>query len=184
MSTDLFYTMSGVGTVILAFLFFYFPWQSFVVDQTRQRLFEIRDKWFDYSTNLTSASDKEAAAVIRAELNYMIRLVHHFTLPVIVFSGVLLFIFSRDAKEGEAELLREINKLQSSEARAEAKKAVVGAIWNITNGMVRRSIVLLTLLPFFALISVIIGGAVSVNTGIKRLVATLAIKDNSRLVPH
>ncbi len=44
--------LSGAGTILLALVFFYFPWQSFVIDQTRQRLFEVRDQWFDFTKKL------------------------------------------------------------------------------------------------------------------------------------
>jgi hypothetical protein len=180
--------LSGAGTVLLALIFFYFPWQSFVVDQTRQRLFEIRDKWFDYSHDrLFCSTDKLAAAAIRAELNHMIRFVHHFTLPVIAYLSVIQ-LFLKITIEGSEELNEYLGKFQSPEARKEAKKVLMTAIIQIAWCMGRRSLVMLVATPFIMigiiLVSGTIGSAIQCSRLVEKLIATLAIKGNSRLVPR
>jgi len=179
--------LSGAGTILLALIFFYFPWQSFVVDQTRQRLFEYRDRWFDFSQKLISESDKANAAKIREELNYMIRLLHEFTVPVLAYLVILHGILGTDSEDGTVELDQLVNGFQSSETKDEAQKIMMNAIMQITLCMWRRSLLALLIVPafiaFYVLVSATVGSAKSLGMRIEKLVATLAVQGNRQLVP-
>jgi hypothetical protein len=179
--------LSGAGTILLALSFFYFPWQSFVVDQTRQRLFECRDRWFDFSQSLTSANDKAAAAAIRVELNYMIRMLHDFTVPVLAYCILLHAVLGDASEHSENELDRLITSFDSAPVRDEARKVTAAAIVQITFCMWRRSLLALILTPFviigFALLSTTMSGAKSLGVSLEKSVANLAVRENRQLVP-
>jgi hypothetical protein len=169
--------LSGAGTILLAFAFFYFPWQSFVVDQTRQRLFEGRDHWFDFSQKLTSQKDKASAIAIRAELNYMIRMLHEFTAPVLAYCIVLQYLLRDNPEQGDNKLDRLVNEFDSIEARQEAGKLVANAILQITFCMWRRSLLMIALIPViivaFVIMSATLGSAKSLGISLEKSVANL-----------
>src|SRR5262245_56443338 len=96
MNAEIVTAIVGLITICLGFVFFYFPWQTLVVDQTRQRLFEIRDEWFDYSQTLAATGDREAAEKVRMEINYLIRLTHKVTFPVLVVAWTGKRLFHKD----------------------------------------------------------------------------------------
>jgi hypothetical protein len=179
--------LSGAGTILLAFAFFYFPWQSFVVDQTRQRLFEGRDHWFDFSQKMTSQKDKASAIAIRAELNYMIRMLHEFTVPVLAYCIVLQYLLRDDPEQGENKLDRLVNEFDSIEVREEARKVAANAILQITFCMWRRSLLMIALIPVitavFVVMSATLGSARSLGISLERSVANLAVRGNRQLVP-
>jgi hypothetical protein len=181
MSIDLGAALTGAGTVVLAFCFFYFPWQSFVVDQTRQRLFEIRDSWFDYSQSLTGA-DRDAALSIRNELNFMIKIAERFSLPVLIYTTAIHFLFcSEKVHEHENSLFGIVGKFQQSDARNEATKVLSNAIGQLAMCMLRRSLIALTLVPVVFLVTVLIsatmGTAIRVGECLKGLIADVAFHD-------
>ena len=179
--------LSGAGTILLALVFFYFPWQSFVIDQTRQRLFELRDHWFDLSQQFSDA-DKKTAIAIRAELNYMIRMLHEFTVPVLAYCVALHYILGVDPEKGEDHLQKMVQKFNSKEARNEATKIISNAIMQITYCMVRRSLFMLVLMPViiagFILVFATMGSAKTLGVSLEKSVANLALRENRQLVPN
>jgi hypothetical protein len=179
--------LSGAGTILLALVFFYFPWQSFVIDQTRQRLFEVRDRWFDFAGTLSSDRDKAGAAAVRAELNYMIRRLHEFTVPVLAYCIVLHYFLGDDPGQRDNELDHLVRGFDSNEVRSEARKVVDNAILQITFCMWRRSLLALSLIPFFIVVFVVIsatmGKAKSLGDYLEKSVANLAVRENRQLVP-
>lgn len=142
--------IAGVITVALGLAFFYFPWQTFVVDQTRQRLFEIRDSWFDYSLTLEEEADKAAAAAIRSELNLFIRLTHHVTLPTLLCSVLIRATVAKHV-HFENKLAVAISGFKSDKAAKHAKKTIGAALGYLTWGVIRRSLIALAVLPMVAL---------------------------------
>lgn len=180
--------LSGVGTLMLALIFFYFPWQSFVVDQTRQRLFECRDHWFDYSRGLTSKNDKASAAALRAELNYMIRRLHEFTVPVLAYCALLYALWGHELENNATPLERLTEGFDSPAARTEARKVIHSAVLQIGFCMWRRSILAITLGTAFlvglVLVSATLGSAKSLSTYLERSIANLAVRENRQILPR
>jgi hypothetical protein len=178
--------LSGAGTILLALVFFYFPWQSFVVDQTRQRLFEVRDRWFDFSQKL-SEEDKACANAIRSELNYMIRMLHEFTVPVLAYCVALHYMLGDDPEDGENKFEKMVQGFQAVDARQEAKQVIHIAIFQITYCMWRRSLLAIALVPLvigvFVLISATMGSAKSLGLALEKSVANLTLRENRQLVP-
>lgn len=143
--------LSGGITLILGTTFFYFPWQTLVIDQTRQRLFEIRDDWFDYTHTLQSQADRKAAEQVRVEINYLIRLTHKVTFPVLLFAGIGHFLFNRSHRfEHPLDYL--LRGFRDQEAAKRARKTVMDAFQIVTWGMIRRSIPAMV----FAIVAVVL----------------------------
>ncbi|GJM05032.1 MAG: hypothetical protein DHS20C09_10230 [marine bacterium B5-7] len=68
----------------LLMLFFRGPWQSILVDITRQRLFEVRDNIFLYAENGKIDFNSETYKNIRDRINSAIRFCHHAKLSNLI----------------------------------------------------------------------------------------------------
>ena len=63
-------------TILIGFVFFYWVWQQYVIDSTRQQLFELRDELFDLATERGLDRDCAAYKWLREMLNISIRFAH------------------------------------------------------------------------------------------------------------
>lgn len=187
MTIDFGMVIAGLGTAAIALLFFYFPWQTFVVDQTRQRIFQIRDEWFDYSCELSNPMDREVAAKLRDELNVMIRMAHHVTLPVIATALVLRLLLRRSDTEvaGIDALLREF---ETPEVAERAKVVLMSALNFMAWALVRRSLLAIAFLPVIAsgllVVTATFGTARVLIEQLEQLIGAVATKENKQLVPR
>lgn len=75
--------------LLFIFWFLYGPWQRFIVDVIRQRLFEIRDCVFDEAANGKIAFDSQEYMEFRNILNGMIRMAERATVLRFVFTAFL-----------------------------------------------------------------------------------------------
>lgn len=151
MTSSLVLALCGVVTALLALWFFYFPWQTLVIDQTRQRLFEARDKWFDYSLNLPEEADRAAAAGIRSELNGLIRLTHHISVPVLLYAAVLRAVLGKEVM-GSSSLEKSVLGFRTQAAAKEAQMTVFSCFSFLAWSIIRRSLTALILFLPLALI--------------------------------
>ena len=178
MSAEILRSISGLGTVFLACAFFFFFWQSFVVDQARDGLFELRDRWFDFSQGLSEA-DRLAAGGVRRELDHLTRFTCHFTFPVFVCTLIVRALGGAFG-DGAHELDRLISNIESAEARVEARRVMELAMLQVAWCMARRSVVLVALLPVaavaFVLIAATVGGARSIGISAQGLLADLTFE--------
>ena len=127
----------GLSAAVLVLVWFYTLWQRFVVDQTRQRLFELRDQWFD-TCAAAGALQTRGARFVREVLNGEIRFTHRMTLP----SALLYLLVGRNVS-----VERTIAAAMSSgmatldpNLRSAAQSVLQSASWHITSAVVRRSL--------------------------------------------
>ncbi|QOJ19984.1 MAG: hypothetical protein HRU77_04300 [Gammaproteobacteria bacterium] len=66
--------------IIILTVFFHGPWQSLIIDMTRQRLFEARDKLFLYAARGNIDFKSTAYNQIRDHINNSIRLCHRISI--------------------------------------------------------------------------------------------------------
>lgn len=82
--------IEGVIAALVLIFLFYGAWQSFIVEISRQRLFEIRDSIFDQMVAGDFSPSDESYKEIRNTFNSLIRFCHNTTLlRMIVFKLVL-----------------------------------------------------------------------------------------------
>ncbi|TXI22309.1 MAG: hypothetical protein E6Q61_09435 [Nitrosomonas sp.] len=88
MEISIFEVISTSISILLLIWFFNKPWQSLIVDWTRQKLFEIRDSVFDYAANGEMDFNSEEYIRIRNYLNSAIRNCHQFTWYIMFASDI------------------------------------------------------------------------------------------------
>jgi len=146
--------ISVIGTLMLGIVLFYFPWQTLVIDQTRQRLFEIRDHWFDESSSFTDPHDKKVAAVVREEINSTIRMVHHFTIPVFIWAWILMSLLDRKPV-WKSKLKTEISWATTREIRQKADATIAAAVEQVMWASARRSLAFMLLSPLIVVVTLL-----------------------------
>lgn len=154
------HALLGVTTTVVGVLFFFGPWQRLVVDQTRQRLFEIRDTWFDLSVGLESEHDRAIARRFRQNLNGFLHTAEDMTLTMLI--GYLLTAYLRKRRNASAAAAEDSPVLRGMSDRVIAdrgdeltKLATQQVLW----GMLRRSpwlVVVLAAAPFVLLAAIVI----------------------------
>jgi hypothetical protein len=71
---------AGIVTVGFAVVFFYYLWQQYVIDVTREQLFELRDRLFDIASEGKLDRNSESYRVLREMFNSGIRFTHRISL--------------------------------------------------------------------------------------------------------
>ncbi len=130
---------------IFAYLF-YGPWQKFVVDATRQRLFEIRDLLFD-SAREHQALESEAYRMAREIINAQIRYAQELDIFHLTFTALTTFGYGRLTIEKAAQLVDNVVDGESdNDLKAEIKAAMNQAFGVTSMAVIRRSLIAVTLL--------------------------------------
>lgn len=125
------------GVAILA-LFFRYPWQSLLVDITRQRLFEIRDDIFMYAADGRMDFDSKIYGELRGRLNSSIKYCHKAN-----FSTVVAAVAVQD--EQAKSLLEIVSDVADADLRNDLEEKVIEATVFLATLMILRSPVLLVL---------------------------------------
>lgn len=152
----------GFFAFCLFLLWFYKSWQDFVIDQTRQRLFELRDQWFDEFMDDPRALQSEPVRSVRELLNGHIRFAHRLTVPTFIW-----FIAFADHKKVAAsyQAVQRVIDALPQDRKARAQSLLNNAARTSAFGAYRRSMLAMIVTP----IAVVLLLAVAVVT------ATLAL---------
>lgn len=116
-------TLILANALLLAGLWWFFtgPWRQLRIDETRQSLFELRDKLFDMAADGELDFDAPAYGRARDQLNGMIRFTHQVSLIRLVVMAVLYrrdrTLIDRYQQSVEAEL-RALPPAVANEVRA------------------------------------------------------------------
>jgi hypothetical protein len=140
----------GLLAAVLVLVWFYTLWQRFVVDQTRQRLFELRDQWFDACAD-AGVLQTHGARFVREVLNGEIRFTHRMTLP----SALLYLLVGRnmDVERTIAAAMASAMEALDPSLRSTAQSVLQSASWHITSAVVRRSLIAIMLIPVAVLLA-------------------------------
>ncbi|WP_347888315.1 hypothetical protein ABHF54_13170 [Nitrosomonas europaea] len=124
--------------------FFYNPWQSLLIDITRQRIFEARDQLFLYAAEGKIDFGSTEYKRIRDFLNLSIRLCHRFSLGSIIASKI--------SNKGDLEehpqqisMLDTIKGISDYETRRKVENMMVEVTAVLIFFVILRSFLLLTL---------------------------------------
>ncbi len=112
---------------VLAFAF----WRNYRIDATRDRLFELRDRMFDFAADGHVPFDSPAYARLRVIMNSVIRFTHRITFARLLF---ILATHKLVTLEYERDYYREwvtaVNALQSEDAKRRLQQFHV-EMWSI-----------------------------------------------------
>ncbi|MHB1539741.1 MAG: hypothetical protein ACYCST_02205 [Acidimicrobiales bacterium] len=152
----------GLLSVGFVLVWFYTLWQRYVIDQTRQRLFELRDQWFD-TCAAAGALQTRGARFVREVLNGEIRFAHRMTLP-----SALLYLLTGRNKNVEktiaAAMVSAMETLDPS-LRSAAQSVLRSASWHVTSAVIRRSLIAIMMIPVAA-VAAAIAFVVSAPSGV------------------
>ena len=137
----------GLIAVVLFLVWFYTLWQRFVVDQTRQRLFELRDQWFDTCAD-AGALQTRGARFVREVLNGEIRFAHRMTLP----TALLYLLVGRNVNVEKtiAAALAAAMETLDQDLQSAAQSVLRSASLHITSAVIRRSLIAIMMIPVAA----------------------------------
>jgi len=158
--------LTGIALLVL---FFRYPWQSILVDITRQRLFEVRDSIFLYAADGRINFDSKIYGELRDRLNASIRYCHKAKFST-VFAAIAVQGEGAEAPRHERNLLEIISDIDDTDLRADLEEKLEEAVTFLATLMVLRSPVLILismLLMPFLLIHELLSGHV------KRLIAKI-----------
>src|SRR5690606_4311273 len=139
---------------------FYAFWQDHVVECGRQKLFELRDQWFDIVTTRVEWRDDRACRAVRTLFNAQIRWLHKFTIPAVA----LALMMPRSHRRQASELIQSVVNSLPAEVLCEHYRRLQGEAERvIATTMLQRSLVfwvclllsLPVLLPLLVLVALL-----------------------------
>ncbi len=156
-TTALIQILELLAGAALLVIFFRYPWQSILVDMTRQRLFEIRDDIFLYAADDRIGFDSDVYNELRDRLNSAIRYCHK-----VRFSTLFAAISVNDSQwKQEKSLMDVVAEIKKADLRNDLEEKVLDATFFLVTLMVLRSPVLLmlivALLPFMLIYELLSG---------------------------
>ncbi|MEE9610423.1 MAG: hypothetical protein V3W19_04185 [Desulfatiglandales bacterium] len=118
MNSELLGTLSTLITIGLAFGLIYHLWQSYIIDVTRQQLFELRNEVFDMIGLQGLSREDDAYQLVRAMFNSSIRFVHKLNLLHALFIVTMVRFTKKMPVEGYAEKVKNtIYQIENKETR-------------------------------------------------------------------
>jgi hypothetical protein len=147
-TTEIAAALSFLITALIGFAFFYWVWQQYVIDSTRQQLFELRDQLFDLATDGSLNRKSEQYELLRALLNKSIRYADELDvvrLTIFIITAKLAGV--RNLALPTKHFAESIRKIKDEKVRGQVnaileKKSKI-LMWHIY----RRSLLLLILVP-------------------------------------
>lgn len=141
--------------LILLFLLFYWAWQQYVIDVTRQRLFELRDQLFDMATQGTLQRDSETYRTLRKMFNATIRFTHEMDwVHFLTYLLTMKWLKNGEVMRGALRVEHLVNNIADTHAKRQIEEILVQMHRTIAWHIFRRSLILIMLLPLIALASV------------------------------
>lgn len=181
------HALYGLITLSIFLLFFYWRWQLYVTDVTRQRLFELRDRLFDYALDHKEFRDSPTSKEIRELLNGMIRFAHEIDIAHVFMQGAFIYFGKKRilVKKAAASVEQLLNSVPDSD-KDFVRKLVQDAHFIITWHFFRRSLLLMLasvlLVPIVLLVAVLFASTNSVIDLMKRksgrLINAMAYAEN------
>jgi hypothetical protein len=142
------YALYGILTMAVLVGWFYSGWQSYVIERTRHRLYQLRDGWFDTVAESAEWRDHPASRLVRRVLNAEIRWTHQFCVSIMVLR---LFSPNSERRVGYDAVLQAVARLPTDYLQKKARQLVNRAALEIAWGAALRSwlcgVVVLLALP-------------------------------------
>lgn len=146
--------LSALITFTIAYAFFYWIWRDYVVDVTRQQLFELRDQLFDMATEGKLNRASEVYLILRRIFNSNIRFAHEmdwvhivtFYVAAVIRKGGVIF-------ESAMYVNHLIKSIEEEKVRHEVQKLMLKMYLAIAWHLYRTSLVLIVLTPIVLILA-------------------------------
>lgn len=137
--------------ISVLFWLFKGPWQTLLIDMTRQRIFESRDRIFLYAADGRIDFDSNVYKEIRKYLNDSIRLCHRMGFGSLIASYLSESDNKNENKNNSRPLHGALNDIQDIQLRRLIKDEIYKSNYCIVRMMILRSIIALVLCAFYIL---------------------------------
>ncbi len=132
-----------LASVIALIVLFYTAWQSYCIDDARQKLFEQRDRLFDLCAEGHWSFDSDEYRKVRSDLEVLIRFTHRITMPTLLMAALLGP--KKPDRTNPPPFSIDYNALPNERVKAEVRRAVAGAAQVVIRTVVRRSAAVMVL---------------------------------------
>ncbi len=137
--------------ISLLFWLYKGPWQTLLIDITRQRIFESRDKIFLYAVDGKLELESKVYKEIREYLNDSIRLCHRIGLRSMIATHLSRSKSNQTNKYKTPSLHETINEIKDPDIRKIVKEEILKANYCIARMMVFRSFIAFVLFITYSL---------------------------------
>lgn len=127
------------------------PWQSLLIDLTRQRLFEGRDQLFLFAAEGKLNFESKVYKETRDYLNDSIRLCHRIGLRSILASSISRPNENHESGNKREYLIDTLNEIENIEFRKQVKEVIMNATKQLMILMIFRSIIVLPLIIIYSI---------------------------------
>lgn len=127
----------GFFAIAAAFVWFYGPWQKFVIAWTRQGLFELRDAWFDATAFSPETRDLAAVRGIRDFYNSVIGGMELLSWPWLV----VMTLWARGMELPKPRVSAQIHALPDERLKQIARRTIECAGYYVAAETFARSLV-------------------------------------------
>lgn len=141
-------------TLAIAYLFFYVLWQRYVIDVTRQQLFELRDQLFDLAADGKLSFQSETYKILRKVFNTSIRFAHEADwVHIYVFYITATLKAKGSIYKSAMQIPHLIKHIEDEKVRAEVQKIFIKMHLTLVWHVYRRSLVLLPFVPIVVIVA-------------------------------
>lgn len=137
--------------ICLLYWLYKVPWQTLLIDITRQRIFESRDKIFLYAADGKLGFDSKAYKEVRKYLNNSIRLCHRIGLRSMLASHLAESNNKNMNKDKTPSLHETLNEIKDPKIKKMIKEEILKANYCIARMMVLRSIIAFILFIIYSI---------------------------------
>jgi len=151
---------------LVAWVFYFWIYQEYRVDKTRQEIFAIRDELFDFAAAGNIYFNHPSYVMLRTTMNGMIRFTHRVNL-IMVIMLILMNLKTVEAKAFVESYDESVASLDSS-TRDKLNNYLGRMNWAIVNHLIRSSIILM----FFVVLAGIVIGLCKGVGNLKKIIVT------------
>lgn len=167
-------SLAALITLAIGYFFFYVVWQQYVLDVTRQQLFELRDQLFDIAVEGKLSFQSDTYKTLRRIFNASIRFTHEADwIHILVFYAAATLKARGAIYKSAMQIPHLINHIEDEKVRAEVQKIIIKMHLTVTWHVYRRSLVLLPLVPMLVLIAAFFTLSTKLFTRTPRKIETL-----------
>lgn len=170
-SHELVVVLCGGITALLGLLLFYWIWQQYVIDSTRQQLFELRDELFDMATEGQLDRNSVLYTTLRELFNTGIRFAHQLTLwRLVIFMYTAKKLGERKFGRYAKHIGELVHGIPDDKVRSRVQSIVRKQQYTMVLHVFKRSLLLLVVIPILLVCTVIISlGVDAVLRAIKKV---------------
>jgi hypothetical protein len=140
--------LSFLITALIGFGLFYWIWQEYVIDSTRQQVFELRDELFDMAAAGQLDMNGEPYRMLRELFNASIRFAHHLNIwRLLVLMFTVKAVGERNVGRYAKHVVESVSSIEDPKIRARVSVIVEKQQMALALHVFKRSLLLMLAVP-------------------------------------